>query len=209
MVFFILFSKLPSRKSNQDPMSNLVKKNQMTLVLGFVVYFILGGLILTNKFPLDQWLTFIPDKKYLMGIIILDLVLYLLLHRFEHGSFPSFSIINKKKNSAIEKEFMKQSENALRQIMNPSSDNQSPINQIDQSSINQLPDSTLKTKMKQTEFIDDEISILSAPLNDDLDSDLKIPAENEPEEASLPGQNYFQINQDIIVENWDLDEFTT
>lgn len=188
MVFFVLISKLPLIKVNSP--ADLVKQNQINLALGVTLYLAVGGLIFFKKVPLDKWLSFIPDKKYLFGIILLDLILYFLLYRFEHGFMPPFNIESIPLPPP------------LRLKNNKPKTNKSNTGK-----------SHTKTENKKTLDVEDDVSTLSSELRDDLDSTLMRPINKEseqndsPKEASLSGQDYFK-EEKAVVENWDLDEFT-
>lgn len=187
MVFFILLSKLPL----SDP-RDLLKKNQITLGLGLALYGLSGALIFSGK--IDQFLSSLPDKKYLLGIILVDLILYFLLHRFEYGLFPPFSAPEVPQNKI-------RSSNRPKPNINYSRTTHQP-----QKIANNNQQQKKKYSEKQDDEEDDDISSLTTNLRDDIDSVYK--QNVVPEDASLPGQEYFKKNDQVLIQNWDLDEFT-
>lgn len=199
MVFFVLISKLPLLEIKSP--ADLVKQNQMTLGLGLVLYCVIAGLIIWKKIPLDKWLSFIPDKKYLIGIVILDLVLYFMLYRFDHGFMPPFSIESLPPPPPVRKRLVPPNQKMSNKSRKVSPQKKHP----------QPPQVKRPTKPREIQKpieMEDDISSLSTHLHDDLDSSLKHPIQPPPEEASFGGQEYFEDKNKAVIENWDLDEFT-
>ncbi|MEX0596091.1 MAG: hypothetical protein WD512_06275, partial [Candidatus Paceibacterota bacterium] len=90
---------------SQLPLENTyVNKNLLVTILGLLMYAVMGGMIYTNRFPVNI-LSSIPDKRYLLLIIALDLTLFLCIYRFQYGELPSFSnsIVQGKKENIIDK----------------------------------------------------------------------------------------------------------
>jgi len=214
-MFFVLASKLPlvDVKNGHD----LVYKNQTTLGIAVVFYGIMAYLIYSQK--IESWLSFIPDKKYLIGIVVLDFLLYVALHWLEFGQVPNFiasdEIVSKKRITNQVKE-SKQIMNSDQQNSLPSKPNTNNKRKSKPSQLRireDLPDdidSALKESV--TEFYENDDENMAGD-GDNMVGDGENMVGNgddddSPQEASTKGKNFFPKDDKTMVENWDLDDYT-
>lgn len=187
MVLINIISKLPFLTSE----NNLVLKNQVSLALGIALYAIIGGLIYADKIPLS-WMSMIPDRRYLLLVVALDLTIFFVVHRFQYGHFP--------------------------QLTQPEEISQKPLKSILKKhtpTIDYSPPATYTPRIRskpQVNF-DENSSINDVNLENDLESTYKRPGKHTqpylPEEASVPGNSYFMDEESKpTIENWEVDEFT-
>lgn len=206
MGFITLLSQLPLENS-------YIQKNLLVVLSGFILYLIVGTLIYTDRFP-SNILSSIPDKRYLLLVVAIDLALFVAIYRFQHGAFPSFS--SSKNGGGTESNRMITSEPAVaRQLGGGSNSSRGHMNGSN---------SGKRSSNKNVSFApavdvaDDTSSWANGAgdinLDNDLESTFKRPGIHNqselPEEVSIPGGNYFndESNTRPKVENWEVDEFT-
>lgn len=192
MVFINLLSQLPLFPI-RDP-NDLVRKNQICLIVGIGLYLALSALIYFKKVPLaDRLLSSIPDKRYLFLIVVVDLVLFVVIHRFQYGSFPSLSINSSEPTVAVQeqKEVDRRKQTPKEKV--------TIVNDNTSESIN-LDDDLESTFKRPGKLKQPNIHI--------KDQDTEYPLDF-PDEASIPGRTYFKDDESqAVVDNWDVDDFT-
>ena len=88
-MLFTFVSQLPLIQVKKP--NDLIKHNQVTLMLGLAIYITLGYLIYSGRMPTSV-MVYLPPTKWLWGLILLDIVLYCIIHRFQFGLFPVLSL---------------------------------------------------------------------------------------------------------------------
>ena len=204
MVFITVLSQLPLENT-------YINKNSLVTILGLLMYALIGGMIYTNRFPVNI-LSSIPDKRYLLLIIALDLTLFLCIYRFQYGELPSFSnpIVQGNKENILDKE------NNLNNNLNKGNTHSNKENKGNNNKGNNNKGNDLnRGNNRKNVTFNDDVSSWAADVNidNDLESTFKRPGIHTqpelPEEASIPGGNYFNEDRNNPkVENWELDEYT-
>ena len=173
----------------------------------------------------------LPEQKYLLLVVVVDLVLYCIIHRFQYGILPVFSVssLPQDQDRQLDQENYEDHEN--QEDLEDQGD-QVNYKQYGGNKSSNKSSKSKQPKLKQNkrqvqaqEQQDDDISS-DLNLNDDLESTFKRPGKirqdrsmpledeisefsSEVKEASVAGKDYFKDDDSkAIVENWDLDEYT-
>lgn len=209
MGFITLLSQLPLENS-------YIQKNILVVLSGFILYLIVGTLIYTDRFPANI-LSSIPDKRYLLLVIAIDLTLFVAIYRFQHGVFPSFSSSKNGGVGAITSE-----PTVARQLGGGHNlgdrNNNNNSGKANKRGNNHNKNNRNVSFAPAVDVVDDTSSWANGAsdinLDNDLESTFKRPGIHNqselPEEVSIPGGNYFndESNTRPKVENWEVDEFT-
>lgn len=192
-MFFNLASQLPliTIRNPED----LVTKNKVTLMVGFLCYMAIGLAIYFKKVP-EKIMSMLPDNKYLLVVVIVDLILYFVIHRFQYGMMPVFSTSSLPAIMYAEdgEENLYRDNEERPKLKSKLEDGE------DEADLNDDLESTYKKpgQIRQTNNnpmpLEDEISEFSSVV----------------QEASVAGKDYFKNDEDnkAVVENWDIDEYT-
>ena len=197
MVLINLIHQLPILESTT--LEQIVWKNQVSLALGLVLYALLGGAIYTNKVP-DFLLSPIPDKRYLLLIVGVDLALFFFIHRFQYGYFPILSVPDtqeKPQRTSVSRRRVAFADENIKE-------NNSDISKV-------VP--FKETTHFMRDGPSDDVSTYSdVNIENDLESTFKKPGLHKqselPDEVSVPGGSYFNDEERPKIENWELDEYT-
>lgn len=210
MGFITLLSQLPIENT-------FVNKNILVVVLGLLIYMAIGALIYTDRFPVNI-LSSIPDRRYLLLVVALDIALFICIYRFQNGELPSFSNMTEK-STRISDTNTKTHHDKILKFDHTDGTGGTGGDQMKVGIKNQVGGGKAsKNNAKNVSFndvVDDASSWANGDVNidNDLESTFKRPGIHSqpelPEEVSIPGGNYF--NEDgnrTKVENWELDEYT-
>jgi len=196
---------------------SIVYQNQLVIVVGLSIYLSLGALCYMNKVPtqISDLVAKLPDQKYLLGIILLDFTIFIIVHRFQYGCFPPFTM-----SSLPPPPPNFRPPHQLKDPREPEEEEETPqpllrgqppqFNKDVSYQNNQPNDDTselmddLESSMKRPSSIRSVIPELPPP----PPLPLPLPANDGPEEASLAGDYFNDEASRTIVENWDTDDFT-
>lgn len=205
-MFITLISQIPICESD------IIFKNRITIIIGIIMYLVVGGLIFTNYIP-EKYLNIVSDYRYLIGIILIDIILYIGLHRFTYGCLPQF-FGNNQQNGQQRQTNEQMNGQINRQMMNEKMINgnkqSATMKKLMNNVKNQCGERQTNKKTNKVNFKEEETSV---NLDDDLESSLKkrgvVKISDFPDEVSVAGKNYFKDDESrAIIENWEIDEYT-